>query len=247
MRPPATRRHLRGRKATPFFQWHGGDGHQGELADHESDQPWKCLLHEAVGMQADAEHVHAEPRETGDDVAEDRHDHQTALPDEPAPARVQSDCAPKDDQHRAVFLGIPAPETAPRLIGPDAAEDCADETEQRRETNDAVGHARERIRGLLFQRAREDAAHDVDDGKHTGEKHGGVTGGDRDDVRGQPDVGVEHGLQHFQGVAAAGEMMRDDQGHKTNRARARRADAVSENSFKYQRDNDRAPADENCR
>ena len=103
----------RGTEASPSLQRHCSDGHQSELADHESDQPWKRFLHETVGMQADAEHVHAEPRETGDDVAEERHDHQAALPDESAPARVQSDCAPKDDQHRAVFFRVPAPETAP--------------------------------------------------------------------------------------------------------------------------------------
>ena len=174
-------------------------------------QPRKRFLHEAVGMQADAEHVHAEPGEAGDDVAEDRHDHQTALANESAPARVQNDCAPEDDQDRAVFFRVPTPEPAPRLIGPDSAEHGADKTEQRRETNDAVSHARERIGGLLFQRARENAAHDVDDREHSGEKHGGVTGRDRDHVRGEPDVGVEHGLQHFERVAAAGEMMRDDQ------------------------------------
>ena len=112
---------------------------------------------------------------------------------------------------------------------------------------DAVSHARERIGSLFFQRAREDAAHDVNDGEHAGEKHGGVTGRDRDDVRGQPDVGIEHRLQHFEGVAAAGEMMGDDQRDKTNCARASRADAVSENALEYQRDDDRAPANENCR
>src|SRR5439155_25125123 len=61
----------------------------------------------------------------------------------------------------------------------------------------------------------------------------------------KPNVGVQHGLQHLERVAAACEMMRDDQRDKANRARARRADSVSENSFEYQRDNDRAPADEN--
>ena len=82
----------------------GSDGHQCELADHESDQPWKRLLHETVGMQAHAKHVYAEPRETGDDVAEERHDHQAALPNESAPARVPGDCAPKNDQ-RAISFG----------------------------------------------------------------------------------------------------------------------------------------------
>src|SRR5215472_16327964 len=102
-------------------------------------------------MQAHPEHVHTEPRETGDDIAEERHDHQTALPDETTPARMQDDCAPKHNQHGAVFFRIPAPETAPRLIGPDTAKHCADETEQAGETNYAVGDSRERIDRLFFQ------------------------------------------------------------------------------------------------
>src|ERR1700746_1967633 len=99
-------------------------------------------------MQTDAEHVHAEPGETGDYVAEDRHDHQAALPNKSAPARVQNNRAPKHDQHSPVLFLGPAPETSPRLIGPDSAEDRADETEQRSKTNDAVSHARKRIRSL---------------------------------------------------------------------------------------------------
>ena len=88
LRALATSWRTRRTEASPPLQWHRSDGHQSELADHESDQPWKRLLHEAVGMQAHAEHVDAEPREAGDDVAEEGHDHQTALPDESAPARV---------------------------------------------------------------------------------------------------------------------------------------------------------------
>src|SRR5207302_9699064 len=98
--------------------------------------------HEPVCMQANAEHVHTEPGETGDDIAEERHDHQPTLPDESAPARMQNDCAPKHDQHRAVFLRVPTPETAPGLIGPNAAKHCPDETEQCCETNHTVSHAR---------------------------------------------------------------------------------------------------------
>src|SRR5947207_15924978 len=60
----ATSWNPRRRKATPFFKRHGSDGHQCELANHESHEPRKRLLHETVGMQAHAEHVHAEPRET---------------------------------------------------------------------------------------------------------------------------------------------------------------------------------------
>ena len=70
-RTSAARRSTRHAEASPPFKWHCRNGHQRELANHESDQPGESLLHEAVGMQADTEHVHAEPGKTGDDVAED--------------------------------------------------------------------------------------------------------------------------------------------------------------------------------
>src|SRR6266568_1574435 len=101
-------------------------------------------------MQADTKHVDTEPREAGHNIAEKRHDHQAALPNESAPARVQNDCTPEDDQHRPVFFRVPSPETSPGLVGPDPAKDGADKTEQRSEANDAVGHARQRIGSLLL-------------------------------------------------------------------------------------------------
>src|ERR1051326_1536299 len=114
-------------------------------------------------METDAEHVDAEPGETRHDVAEDRHHHQSALTNESAPAGVKRNRAPENDQHGAIFFWIPTPEPAPRLVGPDPAEHRADKTEQRRKTNHAVSHPRERISGWFGQRAREDAAHDIDD------------------------------------------------------------------------------------
>ena len=116
-------------EASPPFQRHCGDGHQSELADHVSDQPWKCFLHEAVGMETDAEHVNAEPREAGNDIAEDRHERQTAFPNEPTPARVQNDRIPQNNQERSVFFRIPAPEAAPGLICPYPPENCRNQAE----------------------------------------------------------------------------------------------------------------------
>ena len=107
---------------------------------------------------------------------------------------MQNYCAPKHDQYRAVFLRVPAPETSPRLIGPNAAKNGADKTEQGRKTNHSISHAGERIGGVFFQRTREDTANDVNDGEHTGEEHRGIAGRDRDHVSGEPDVGVKHGL-----------------------------------------------------
>ena len=104
--------------------------------------------------------------QAGDDVAEDRQDHQAALPDQAAPARVQDDRVPEHDEQRAVFLRVPAPEAAPRLVGPDAAEHRADEAEERGEADDAVDHPRERIWRLVLSSERvKTPRDDVDDAR----------------------------------------------------------------------------------
>ena len=99
-------------------------------------------------MEPHAQHVHAEPGEARDDVAEDGHGHDAALPGEAAPARVQDDGVPEHDEQRPVLLGVPAPEAAPGLVGPDAAQDRADEAEEEGEGDDAVDHPGERLRHL---------------------------------------------------------------------------------------------------
>ena len=96
------------------------------------------------------------------------------------------------------------------MICPDSAEDRADKTEQCRETDYAISHPRQRIGRLFVQRARKHTADHVKDREHSGEKHCRVAGGNTNHVGREPDIGVEHGLQHFQRVAAAGEMVRDD-------------------------------------
>src|SRR5450432_1240954 len=96
-------------------------------------------------MQADAEHVHAEPRPARDDIAADGATDQAALANHPAPAQMQNQRIPQNDDERAIFLRVPTPETSPRLVRPDAAEHRADKTEQRREADDAINHPRERF------------------------------------------------------------------------------------------------------
>ena len=122
-------------------------------------------------------------------------------PNESAPARVQDDRVPEDDEKRAVFLRIPSPETAPRLIGPDAAENRPDKTEEGRETNDPVDHAGKRSRRGPIERRRERAPHDVGEGEKSSKKSRGITERDTDNMRRQPAVRVEHGTHHFHGVA----------------------------------------------
>src|SRR5256885_143650 len=111
-----------------------------ELAGDEEHEPFESGVHEAVGMEADAKHVHAKPGETRDDVAEDGKIHNAALANDSAPARVKNDGVPEDDEKRAVFFRVPTPKAAPGLIGPDAAQDGAGKAEERGETNDAIDH-----------------------------------------------------------------------------------------------------------
>ena len=49
------------------------------------------------------------------------------------------------DEQRAVLLGVPAPEPAPGLVGPDAAQHGADEAEERGEADDAIDHFPQRL------------------------------------------------------------------------------------------------------
>ena len=51
---------------------------------------------------------------------------EAALFDHAAPAGVQHQGIPEHDDQGAVFLGVPTPEAAPRVIGPQPAEHGAD-------------------------------------------------------------------------------------------------------------------------
>ena len=78
-------------------------------------------VHKAVTVQADAQHVHAKPGPSGDDVADQRQHHQTAIFHESTPAAMQDNGVPDHDHEGAVFIGIPAPESAPRVVAPKTA------------------------------------------------------------------------------------------------------------------------------
>ena len=174
--------------------------HDEHLADHEGAEPEEGGVGEAIGMETDTEHVGAEPGPTGDDVAEDGHDHHPALADHAAPAGVEDDGVPNDDEQGAVFLGVPAPEAAPRLVGPDATEHGADEAGEGGETDHAVDHAAQRGGGG-FRDISEGAADQIDGGDGAGEEGGRVAEGDDDDMGGEPEIRIEHGAHHFQGIA----------------------------------------------
>src|SRR5438309_228103 len=98
------------------------EGDDEELAHVEPNEPFERGLRETVGVQADFEHVHTKPGPARDNVADDGAVDQATLTDHPAPAQVQDERVPKHDDERAVFLRVPTPEAAPRLVRPDATQ-----------------------------------------------------------------------------------------------------------------------------
>ena len=96
-----------GGKTFPHFQRKRAEEDEAELAADKEHQPFERRVGEAVAVQADAEHVHAEPRPARDDVADDGEVHEAAFAHEAAPARVQDGGVPENDEQRAVFLRVP--------------------------------------------------------------------------------------------------------------------------------------------
>src|SRR5689334_13050734 len=96
-------------------------GNYEDLAPHEEHQPLESGIHKTIGVQPDPQHVHTEPGEAGDDVPKHSQVHDTAISDQPAPASMENDRIPKDDEQSSVFLRVPAPKTSPGLIRPNPA------------------------------------------------------------------------------------------------------------------------------
>ena len=127
-------------EAAPQAEREQANGDDDELAGDEDHEPLEGGIHEAVGVQANPKHVHAEPREAGDNVAEDRQVHDAAIAHQVAPAGMEDDRVPEHDEQGTVLLRVPAPEPAPGLIRPDAPQDGADKAEQGGETDDGIDH-----------------------------------------------------------------------------------------------------------
>src|ERR1044071_2909380 len=130
----------RSTEAAPEIKREQTNADNGKLTDNEADQPFKGGIHKAVRMEADTEHVDAEPGETGHDVAKDGEVNEAAVADQTTPSRMENQSVPDDDHQGAIFLRVPSPEAAPGLVGPDTPEDGADEAKQSGETNDAINH-----------------------------------------------------------------------------------------------------------
>src|SRR5262249_13536186 len=88
---------------------------------------------------------------------------QTTVLDQSAPAGVQDQRVPDDDQDRPVLLRVPAPEPAPRLVRPDAAQHRADKAQECGEADHAVGHLGQDFPDLRALPAGETAPRGYDD------------------------------------------------------------------------------------
>ena len=214
------------------------------MAEGEGAHPEEAAVSKAVGVESDSEEIGAEPGPGGDDVAEDGECHDSAFLDDAAPAGVEGDGAHDNDHEGAVFFGIPAPKAAPALVGPDAAEDSADETEEGGETGDAVNHPGEGSGRGFVEAAPEESEEGEGDGKGSGEEHGGVAEGDDDDVGREPEVGVEDGAHHLEGVAGHGEVVGNDEGGESDQGGHGGTDAIAIEAFEEGAEEDGAPTDE---
>src|SRR5436309_2984871 len=84
--------------------------------------------------------------------------------------RVQAQSVQDDDHQRPVLLGVPAPETAPRLVRPDAAQHGAGEAEEHCEADDAVDHVIQRLELVALAALRNDGGPDVHPAQHPSEE-----------------------------------------------------------------------------
>src|SRR6202048_417994 len=126
-----------------MFQGKHPQSHHDQLAGDERHQSTERPIHKTIGMQTDAKHINSEPGQTEHDVAKDTHHRKATFANEATPAGVKNDGVPHYDKKRSILLWVPSPESSPRLIGPDSAEDGPNEAEQGSKANDTVHHSTE--------------------------------------------------------------------------------------------------------
>ena len=229
-------------RRAPVFHGDEGEGDDEKLGKVEKDEPFEGGVHEAVAVQADPEHVNPKPTEGGDDVSDDSQNHEAAFADHATPTGMENNGVPDNDEQSAVFLGVPTPETAPALIGPDAAQDSANEAEEGGKTNDAIDHGADGFHHGLAESGGENAFEDKHDGKGTGQKGGGVAKGDDDDVGGEPDVRIEDGAHHFHSVAVDGKMVGNEEGNEADDSGNDGGDSVAVDFLEQEAEKNAAPA-----
>ena len=156
----------------------------------------------------------------------------------------RNESVPEDDENSAVFLGVPTPEAASGLIGPDAAMNGADEAEEEGEADDAIYHGGEALSAGASNRgfAREDEEGDAEE---AGEEGGGIADGDGDDVGGEPEVAVEDARSGRPCVSPSpSEVVGDEEGGEPEGGCDGGDDAVAGETLGEESESDGDPGDE---
>ena len=225
------------------------------MAGHEAGEQHQHAAGETIAVQADAELVGAKPTPGGDDVAPDGKQRKPAGAQPAIPPGVERGRVPEHDHQGAVLLWIPAPEAAPAVVSPEAAEHRADEAEEEGEADHAIRHAIE----LVFVLPRRqpllrsgcgppdcDPMDDREDAEHSGEEGGAVAERDGDHVCGEPELRVEHGLQDVHRVTRI-ETIGHHERERSADCRHEIADAVGKQPLQPQPRQHAGPADEHRR
>src|SRR6516164_8224438 len=132
-------------EAAPVLQGNATEPNNHELTHNEGQQGPERLIHKAVRMQTHTEHVDTKPRQTGHHVSEYRHEGCFAVSRVTPPPCVQNNRIPQNYKKCSIFFRVPAPETAPGLIRPNATQDRCNKTAQCCEADDAVHHSAKRF------------------------------------------------------------------------------------------------------
>ena len=114
-------------------------------------------------MHANTEVVHPPPGKCDNHGADDSTLVDAQLLDNTTHFRMQRNDHPKTNEQCAIFLGIPAPETSPGIVGLYTTEYGTHRCKKQTETEDAIAHAGEttiKISIILF--IAQEATNDVD-------------------------------------------------------------------------------------
>jgi len=149
---------------------------------------------EAVGMEADIQEIDAEPREGDDDVEEGEGRVERVGGELVSDFAVMGPDEPENDEEGSVFFGVPTPETAPGLVGPDTAEDGADGGEEEGDDGEAEGEFVDFYRWFEEGDVREAGSDDAN----------AVADGDAQDMGGEPEICVEDSGERIHGFSCWG-------------------------------------------
>src|ERR1700731_4632526 len=224
-----------------------GESNEQQVSDDETDDISLAAEAEAVAVQSfSQDEIDAIPRHQNRQETNYARDDQTKLRPPAGEAAVQGEDVAKERDQRPGFLRVPAPEAAPGIIRPDAAENCAGREQDYAKLKDAIEPEMHRLIGARRNWiARVAEKEDVPEAHR--EREGGVAQRDREDVDGEPEIIAQdrdervdargHGDRH---------LMNEDQRDERDRQRGQeinRRAITREKDHPEKRDGERNPDD----